>query len=109
MYDPTEILSSGDASLNTVENITKYIYYGNQNDSVVDGGDGDNILLNEIDGLPPQTGDSLAFIILVGRDEDRIIPYPAYKDYAGTISILQMVRKGLLRYHLHVVKTSQKL
>lgn len=87
MYDPTEILSSGDASLNTVENITKYIYYGNQNDSVVDGGDGDNILLNEIDGLPPQTGDSLAFIILVGRDEDRIIPYPAYKDYAGTISI----------------------
>lgn len=87
MYDTTQFKSSENASLNTLERITKYIYYGVQSDSTVNGDGGDNISLTSLQAPPNQTGDSLAFIILVGRDEDRIINPTPVKDFAGTISI----------------------
>jgi hypothetical protein len=86
-YDPSQIGSSRDAIFNTHENVTKYIVYGDQGDTNVHGDEGDNLSLNMLEAPPSQSGDSLAFIINVGKDEDMIIyPYPA-KDYAGTISI----------------------
>lgn len=85
VYKTNDIVSSEHSVLNTDSNITKYIYYGH--DSVVNGEGDDGIVLDNLNNTN-YSGDSLAFILKVGRNYSLNIPnHIVTKDWAGSISV----------------------